>query len=145
IVRDAREHGVEVRHPDVNASAWDSALEPRPRPPRRALRLGVRTIDGFRQAWADQVVAARPAGGSRSLEDLRRRAALPAAALERLAEADALASLDLSGGQGLWAAQGAPRAAPAPLFEAMGLEEDDGAPPEALPRVTPGEEVIGDY
>jgi error-prone DNA polymerase len=27
IVRDAREHGVEVRHPDVNWSGWDSQLE----------------------------------------------------------------------------------------------------------------------
>src|SRR5690606_38906442 len=116
IVRDAREHGVEVRHPDVNASAWDSALEPRPRRRRRALRLGLRTIDGFRQAWADQVVAARPAGGYRSLEDLRRRAALPAAALDRLAEADALAQRDPSRRQGQWAAQGAPRAPPAPLL-----------------------------
>ena len=29
LVRDAREHGVEVRHPDVNASDWDCTLEPR--------------------------------------------------------------------------------------------------------------------
>ena len=28
LVRDAREHGVEVRHPDVNASDWDCTLEP---------------------------------------------------------------------------------------------------------------------
>ncbi len=31
IVRDAREHGVEVRGPDVNHSHWDSTLEPGPR------------------------------------------------------------------------------------------------------------------
>ncbi|HKD56534.1 MAG TPA: OB-fold nucleic acid binding domain-containing protein, partial [Hyphomicrobiaceae bacterium] len=28
LVRDAREHCVEVRHPDLNASAWDCTLEP---------------------------------------------------------------------------------------------------------------------
>ena len=28
LVRDAREHGVEVRHPDINASDWDCTLEP---------------------------------------------------------------------------------------------------------------------
>ena len=28
LVRDAREHGVEVRPPDVNASDWDCTLEP---------------------------------------------------------------------------------------------------------------------
>ena len=31
IVRDAREHGVEVRPPDVNHSQWDSTLEAGPR------------------------------------------------------------------------------------------------------------------
>ena len=33
IVRDAREHGVEVRAPDVNHSEWDSTLEPARAPP----------------------------------------------------------------------------------------------------------------
>jgi error-prone DNA polymerase len=28
IVRDARDHGVDVRHPDVNLSQWDATLEP---------------------------------------------------------------------------------------------------------------------
>ena len=28
LVRDAREHGVEVRHPDINCSDWDCTLEP---------------------------------------------------------------------------------------------------------------------
>ena len=35
LVRDAREHGVEVRHPDINLSDWDCTLEPG-HPPRRA-------------------------------------------------------------------------------------------------------------
>ena len=30
LVRDAREHGVEVRHPDINASDWDCTLEASP-------------------------------------------------------------------------------------------------------------------
>jgi error-prone DNA polymerase len=34
LVRDAREHGVEVRHPDINASDWDCTLEPAPPSPR---------------------------------------------------------------------------------------------------------------
>ena len=145
IVRDAVEHGVEVRHPDVNASGWDSSLEPRPEKRRCALRLGLRAIDGFRQVWADQVVAARQAAPFEDLEDLRLRARLPPAALDRLAEADAFGSLKLSRRQGMWAAKGAPPASSAPLFEAMGLNEADGQPPEALPRLSAGEEVVGDY
>ncbi|PWG72066.1 hypothetical protein DF186_24155, partial [Enterococcus hirae] len=45
IVRDAREHGVEVRPADVNRSQWDNALEPGERD-RPALRLGLRQIRG---------------------------------------------------------------------------------------------------
>jgi error-prone DNA polymerase len=42
IVRDAREHSVEVRAPDVNFSAWDSALEiDFPPPCGEGLRVGV--------------------------------------------------------------------------------------------------------
>jgi error-prone DNA polymerase len=145
LVRDAREHGVEVRHPDVNASGWDAHLEPRPGEAQHALRLGLRSIDGFREAWAEAIVEARTAAPFRDLEDLRRRAALPPAALDRLAEADACGSLDLSRRQGMWAAKGAPQASSAPLFEAMGLDEADGAPPAALPRLTEAEEVVGDY
>jgi error-prone DNA polymerase len=53
--------------------------------------------------------------------------------------------LKLSRRQGLWAAKGAPPASSAPLFEAMGLDEADGRPPDALPELTAGEEVVGDY
>jgi error-prone DNA polymerase len=158
IVRDAREHQVEVRHPDVGASDWDCTLEapaqsPSPqggggarRPVRQALRLGLRQIDGFREDWADQISAARAEGGPfASLDELRRRAGLPAAALDALAAADALGSLGLDRRPALWAARGLPRAAPAPLFAAFGLEEADGAPPAALPIMPASEAVVGDY
>ena len=145
IVRDAREHGVEVRHPDVNASDWDATLEKRPRRRRHALRLGMRSIDGFRRDWAEAIVGARAEGPFIDLDDLRRRAALTPPALDRLAEADAYGSLELTRRQGVWAARGAAPASSAPLFEAMGLNEADGRPPAALPVLAPSEEVVGDY
>lgn len=145
IVRDAREHGVEVRHPDVNASDWDATLETRPRRRRRALRLGMRSIDGFKEGWAEAIMKARREGPFADLDDLRRRAALPPSALDRLAEADAYGSLDLTRRQGLWASKGGAPASSAPLFEAMGLNEADGRPPGALPVLAPSEEVVGDY
>jgi error-prone DNA polymerase len=37
LVRDAREHGVTVLHPDINASDWDCTLEPLPRVSSRNL------------------------------------------------------------------------------------------------------------
>ena len=145
IVRDAREHGVEIRHPDVNASDWDATLEPGRTSERRALRLGLRSIDGFKRDWALKIMAERALGPFRDLEDLRIRADLPSSALDRLAEADAYGSLDLSRRQGMWAAKGAAPASSAPLFAAMGLDEADGAPPAALPALTEAEEVVGDY
>ncbi len=145
LVRDAIEHDVEVRHPDINASGWDASLERRGEGMTRALRLGFRAIDGFREDWAKAIVKTRIERSFRDLEDLRIRANLPPAALDLLAEADAYGSLDLSRRQGLWAAKGAPPASSAPLFEAMGLDEADGSPPAALPKLTEAEEVVGDY
>ncbi len=112
IVRDAREHGVEVRPADVNFSDWDCTLEPpaperssaegsgcrsfQPAADRRrakaALRLGLRQIKGFAEADAEKLVAAR-GSGYRDAHDLWRRSGLGRAALERLAAADALRSL----------------------------------------------------
>ncbi|MFC5344049.1 error-prone DNA polymerase [Brevundimonas staleyi] len=145
IVRDAQEHGVEIRHPDVNASDWDATLEEGRTPERRAMRLGFRAIDGFKKDWALNIMEERKIAPFRDLEDLRLRADLPMSALDRLAEADAYGSLDLSRRQGMWVAKGAVPASSAPLFAAMGLDEADGSPPAALPRLTDAEEVVGDY
>lgn len=145
LVRDAREHGVEARHPDVNHSDWDATLEPRRGEARHALRLGLRAIDGFKESWALAIMDARKQGPFADLDDLRLRARLTPPAMDRLAEADAYGSLKLTRRQGMWAARGAAPAASAPLFEAMGLREADGSPPEALPELAPSEEVVGDY
>lgn len=109
------------------------------------LRLGLRLVDGFREDWAAQLVAARAERRFASLDDLRTRAALPAAALDALAAADALGALKLTRREGLWAVKGLPRAAPAPLFSAAGLDEADGRPPLALPKPQPSQEVVNDY
>jgi len=147
IVRDAKEHGVEVRHPDVNESDWDCILQRRPRGRRRAVRLGLRQIGGFKEDWGRQIMQARAEGGPfDSLDELRSRARLPAEAIDALAEADALGSLDFNRRAGLWASRGLPRARrPAPLFEAAGLDEGDPEGFAHLPPTAPSEEVVADY
>jgi error-prone DNA polymerase len=80
LVRDARDHGVEVRAVDVNASDWDNSLERRD-DGALALRLGFRQVDGFREEWARQIADARAAAPYTSIEELARRANLPARAL----------------------------------------------------------------
>ncbi|MEJ2037125.1 MAG: OB-fold nucleic acid binding domain-containing protein, partial [Maritimibacter sp.] len=61
IVRDAREHQVEIRPICVNQSDWDNRLERRA-DGSLALRLGFRQIKGFREEDAGWIVAARGNG-----------------------------------------------------------------------------------
>src|SRR3546814_16809297 len=89
----AREHGVEVRGVDVNASGWDNSLE-RKDDGSLALRLGFRQVDGFRAEWAARIAEARTTPFA-SVEELARRANLPSRALRLLAAADACRSMGL--------------------------------------------------
>jgi error-prone DNA polymerase len=117
LVRDAREHGVEVRPISVNHSLWDCTLEPRP-DGGLALRLGFRQIKGMREEDAAWIAAAR-GNGYPDVESLWRRAAVKPDALERLAEADAFAALGLTRRDALWAAKALKAPAPLPLFGPM--------------------------
>ena len=143
LVRDAREHGVEVRPADINASAWDSTLERRG-DGALALRLGFSRIDGFREAWAAAIVAARAAGGFAGIEALARRAALPAAALRKLADADAFGSLAMPRREALWEARRTP-ADELPLFAYAAAPELGVEADAALPAMPLAEEVVADY
>jgi len=135
IVRDAREHGVEVRPVDVNASNWDSDLE------GEAVRLGLRQIDGFRAVWADAIAATRPFD---SVEMLARRAALPSQALRLLADADAFGSLALGRRDALWETRRT-HGDVLPLFAAADARELGQEPEIILPKMTDREEVVADY
>jgi error-prone DNA polymerase len=141
LVRDARGHGVEVRPVCVNRSDWDCTLEPRP-DGRLALRLGFRQIKGLREEDAGWIVAAR-GNGYPDVESLWRRAGVPPAALERLAEADAFAGLPLSRRDALWAVRAIRAPKPLPLFGAEGEGMREGLPD--LPHMTLGEQVVEDY
>ncbi|MFI5024403.1 MAG: OB-fold nucleic acid binding domain-containing protein, partial [Alphaproteobacteria bacterium] len=183
IVRDAREHGVEVRPPDVNHSLWDCTLEAlsphpasgkarlslanptQPTPPERgrgqgegvtpdatrgnsngcplALRLGFRQVKGLREADIARLVGRRE-GGYGDAAALQRRARLGPAALERLAEADAMGSLGLDRRAALWAVQALDEA-PLPLFAAAARRVLAPEPEVALPPAALGEEVAADY
>jgi error-prone DNA polymerase len=76
LVRDARQHGVEVRPIDVNASAWDCSLEPRDQN-RCAVRLGLRMTRGLAEKHGLQLVAARGAHPFPSILEISRRAQVP--------------------------------------------------------------------
>ncbi|HVG48801.1 MAG TPA: error-prone DNA polymerase, partial [Rubellimicrobium sp.] len=141
IVRDMRDHGVEVRPPDVNHSDWDTTLLPDGRG-GVAVRLGLRTIGGLPQDAAARLLLARDEP-FRDIPDLQRRAGLSSAWVKRLAGADAMRSLWIDRRQALWEA-GALRDAPdLPLFRET---PDEGAEPVVpLPPMPLPEQVVADY
>jgi error-prone DNA polymerase len=104
LVRDARQHGVDVREVDVNFSQWDSTLEDIPGEERHAVRLGFRQIGGLKEDELKKLIAAR-GNGYGSIERLAAVAGVSRFTIERLAEADAFRSLGLDRRAALWAAR----------------------------------------
>ncbi len=144
IVRDMREHGVEVLPPDVNHSEWDTTLVPKAEEVEGgvAVRLGLRVIDGLPQAALERFTAMRTEP-FRTVEDLQRRGGLTAALIGRLAEADAMGSLALERRQALWEARGLKEAPGLPLFKDT---SDEGSEPVvSLPAMPLPEQVVADY
>ncbi|WP_281905166.1 error-prone DNA polymerase [Phytohabitans aurantiacus] len=120
LVDDARRHGVEVRRPDINASAAKAILESTPdtrwrgapgEPPHQwglggpAVRLGLSTVRTLGDGVAVRIEQERAEGGEyRDMVDLARRVGLTTAHLEALATADAFACFGLDRREALWAA-----------------------------------------
>ncbi|MEM7306474.1 MAG: error-prone DNA polymerase [Planctomycetota bacterium] len=138
IVRDAREHDVDVRPVDVLKSGWDCRLEDDP----PAVRLGMRLVKGLSEDDARAIEAAVAEHGSfADVASLHRASGAPAKALRRLAYADAFVSLELERQQALW--------------QIRALRDEQGtlwstAPPPAvreapLPEVPPLKRVLHDY
>ena len=200
IVRDAREHGVEVRPADVNESTWDNRLEEtresfnsvqalsldgrglgegecNPKHPHPALtseqarksmhpspiegegqqkrtlgknialRLGLRQVDGLPEHIAARLITEREENGPfKDVAELRERAGLSPAHIERLASADCFTSMKLTRRQALWDARSLIASPDLPLFKAA-QERDEGAEKALihLPQMPLSEEVVADY
>ncbi len=163
IVRDAREHGVEMREADVNHSHWDCTLEADgPQPGQRriarkhaeqaphihathALRLGLRMVKGVREDDM-RTLASRRGRGYDSVRDVWLRTGLSPAVLELLANADAFRSLGLDRREALWAVRGLNRSGDKDdlaLWRHAQLHELE--PDAHLPPMPMGEHVVEDY
>ena len=148
LVRDAREHGVEVRPVDVAVSEWESTLEGEPRrrkaPAREARRpakaacasrsgsASIR-VKGLAEDAGERIVAARAEARFADTEDLARRARLDAHALAALAEAGALQSLTGHRHQAAWAVAGIDTR-PTEMLRATRVHEAGVAPRRAERR-----------
>ena len=142
IVRDAREHGVEVRGVDVDFSEWDCTLEPCRK--GFALRLGMRQVDGMRQEAAQRIVGARDEP-FQDVADLKARAKLDRGSVRRLAAADAMRNMGIDRRQALWQAQGLKDAPALPIFEHAATRDEGTEPKVALPAMAQAEQVVADY
>src|SRR5262249_49632652 len=168
IVRDAREHGVEVRPPDINHSLWGSTLEPGPRAAERlhelhremlddvwttnAVRLGLREIKGLQEEDARLIVEKRGVAYD-SMRDVWLRTGLSPRGQGRRADGAAWGSLTRARREARWGAK---------ALGGVGDHDDDlllfaidsdaaiapvvsRKPDVLLPPMLIGEEVINDY
>ena len=142
IVRDAREHGVEVRGVDVNYSDWDCTLEPDNK--GFALRLGLRQVDGMQRVAAFRIMGARDAPFV-DVADLKARAKLDRGMMGKLAAADAFRSCGIDRRQALWQAQGVRDAPALALFEHAQAAGEGPEPEVVLPAMAQAEHVVADY
>ena len=143
LVRDARRHGVVVRTPDLNASLAAATLEPCDESENGvAVRLGIGSVRGIGSELAEEIEAARTAGGLFSdTEDLVRR--VPSLTLVQL-EAMATGGLfgecfGLDRRMALWTVGATAQSRPGRL---PGVVTGDVAP--RLPGMTPVEEAVAD-
>jgi error-prone DNA polymerase len=175
IVRDAREHGVDVLGPDINFSEWDNTLETPP-PLAARLRQGFAGSEeesseaaeqrrrsggwgvgpyrpmrlGFRQIDSFREDAAKAIAVARkkpftSVADFVDRAGLDKRALVTLAEADAFRSIGLDRREALWKIRRFSGEAKLPLFEAQKTDEQAIESIDALPVMPESEHVLADY
>ncbi|MFO1014089.1 MAG: error-prone DNA polymerase [Caulobacteraceae bacterium] len=143
LVRDAREHGVEVRPPCALKSDWDCTLEDSGA--GKAVRLGLRQIKGLKEEEARTWTDVR-AEGSWTLEGLVQMARPSRRFLELMAEADAFAGLGVNRRDALWRIKGlAPEAkveTEAPLLALLGPPPEEAV---SLPAMALPAEVSEDY
>jgi error-prone DNA polymerase len=163
LVRDASDHGVEIREVDINFSGWDCALEEAPFDPARildrhaqmrgvirtnhAVRLGFRQVKGLSKERME-VFVARRGDGYESVRDVWLRSGLDVDEIEKLAQADAFRSLGLDRRDALWAVRaldGKSAAETLPLFDQPAIRLRDLEPETRLPTMPLGEHVVHDY
>ena len=141
IIRDAREHGVEVRPIDINYSDWDCTVED------TSLRLGLRQIRYFKEENGEVLMRLR-GRGYKSPEDLWRRTALSSDALEKLANGDAWRSMGLDRRAALWVLKKLNQPELPLITAAQHRPINSSAPREeevSLPDMPIGEQVVQDY
>ncbi|HEX8900237.1 error-prone DNA polymerase [Vitreimonas sp.] len=161
IIRDAADHGVEIRPIDINHSDWDNTLEPGPEAAKRvhgnhadmvgdirsthAMRMGFRQAKGLSEEEMRALVSNRGVGYD-SVRDVWLRSGLSISTIEHLADIDAFRSLGLDRREALWAARGLNRVGGQEDLPLFARAYDSTQEPDFdLPPMPLGEHVVEDY
>ena len=172
LVRDAQEHGVQVRQVDAVHSDWDCTLErhgpvlpgnrsPTPSPPQHggnphpqgwAIRLGMRMVRGLSERDALAIhQSVREHGPRQGMMSLWRTSRASLASLRALARADAFRGMGLDRQQALWQVR-ALKEHDGPLHEQWIASAERSATlwdtleePAELPPVAAPATVLADY
>ena len=138
LVRDARDHGVEVRPVDVAASHWQCTLE-RGRGGEPAIRLGLRMVRGLSRETASRIVCARDGRMPPSVAALARAAGLGQGELRLLDGAGALSTLAGHRHKARWETLAVE--ASSPLLDDVGVTE--ATPMLRVP--SEGDDLVADH
>jgi error-prone DNA polymerase len=155
LVRDAREHGIEILPVDVRISDWESTLEERTTAaasvsdgvdyrPQPAVRLGLDRVRGLTEAaglriLASRALAGRAADAWKTVEELAVDARLNQHDLQALAGANALGGLAGHRTNAAWQVSGVQ-----PMPELLSEARVDETPLD-LPAPTEAQDTIADY
>lgn len=137
LVAEARRHDVEVRGPDLNASAAKATLEPAAAPGGQpAIRLGLSSVREVGAKLAERIAAGRPYA---SMREVVRRHEPSTRVVEALATAGVFGCLGLDRRGALWAAG-------AVSHDRAGQLDGEipGAVAPSLPRMTDQEQAVAD-
>jgi hypothetical protein len=145
LVRDARQHGVEVRPVCVVRSGVESTMEEADRiGPRQAVRLGLNRVKGLDEKSIERIAATRAEAPFANVEDLARRARLDAKALGALARANALQPIAGHRFQAAWAVAGVDTR-PTEMLRATGTRGVEHEPPVPLAPPSEAQTTLADY
>jgi error-prone DNA polymerase len=135
LVSDAARHGVGLRPVDVTISGWLADLEDA----GQALRLGLRSVGGLREAIGKRIETERAGAPFASLADFARRSGADESELATLAEIGALSALGGTRRAALWQIDALGRSGE--LFHGRA----DATGPSPLPEMTADEEMSADF
>jgi error-prone DNA polymerase len=142
LVRDAREHGVEVRPVSIGSSDYYCTLERRD-DGEPALRLGFCLVKSLSEAAARRVPIVRAEQPFASVQDLAERAKLDRGDLEALAAAGSLSRLSGDRHRAFWEVAGIAKPLPLAPGSRQPNERVEGTP--LLRPPSPWETMLADY